>query len=122
MENGDDTMLTAAMLMRGEAIVGSVGLGHAPAARAQHGAITGGMNGTVFRTDEAVRERWERMVMARLDDGDSGQLSGMLLGVSALALCAMFGHLRVNIEYLKLEVMLVDWRALSGVDAGNEGC
>ena len=32
MENGDDATLTTAMLVGGEAIVSSVGLGHAPAA------------------------------------------------------------------------------------------
>ena len=30
MENGDDAMLTAAMFVGGEAVVGGVGLGHAP--------------------------------------------------------------------------------------------
>ena len=98
-----------------------MGLGHAPAACARHGAIARDVNGAVLRTDEAVRERWERMVAARLDDRDGGWLSGVLLGVSALVLCAMLGHLQVNIEYLKFEVVLIDWGALSGVDAGDEG-
>ena len=34
MEEGDDAMLTTAMFVGGEAVVGSVGLGHAPAAGA----------------------------------------------------------------------------------------
>ena len=93
MENGDDATLTAVMLVGGEAIVGGVGLGHAPAACTRHGTITGGVDGAVFGTDEAVRERWERIVAARLNDGDGGWLTGALLGVSALALCAMLGHL-----------------------------
>ena len=64
MENRDDAALTAAMFVGGEAIVSSVGLGHAPAACARHGAVARGMNGGVLGTDEAVRERWERMVAA----------------------------------------------------------
>ena len=32
MEDGDNATLTAAMFVGGEAVVGSVGLGHAPAA------------------------------------------------------------------------------------------
>ena len=79
------------------------------------------MNGAVFGADEAIRERWERIVAARLDDGDRGRLSGALLGVSTLALCTMLGHLRVNIEYLKFKVVLVNWGALGSVDAGDEG-
>ena len=72
MENGDNAALTAAMFVGGEAVVGSVGLGHAPAACAQHGAVVGGVNGAVLGADEAVRKRWERMVAVRLDDGDGG--------------------------------------------------
>ena len=37
------------------------------------------MDGAIFRADKAVRERWERMVAARLDDGDGGQLGGVML-------------------------------------------
>ena len=121
MENGDNAALTATMFMGGKAIVSGVGLGHAPVACAQHGAVARGVDGAVLRADEAVRERWERMVAARLDDGDGGRLSGALLGVSALALCTTLGHLRVNIEYLKFKVVLVGWGALGGVDAGDEG-
>ena len=66
------------------------------------------MDGAIFRADKAVGERWERMVMVRLNDGDGGRLGGTLLGVSSLMLCATSGHLRVNIEYLKFEVMLID--------------
>ena len=58
---------------------------------------------------------------ASLDDGDGGQLTGALLRVSALAFCATLGHLRVNIEYLKFELVLVDWGTLGGKDAGDEG-
>ena len=79
------------------------------------------MNGAVFGADEAVRERWERMVAARLDDGDGGRLSGALLGVSSLTLCATFGHLQVNIEYLKFEIVLIDWGALGSKNVGDEG-
>ena len=75
VENGDNAALTAAMFVGGEAVVSSMGLGHAPAACVRHGAIARGVNGAVLRTDEAVRERWERMVAARLDDGDGGRLS-----------------------------------------------
>ena len=121
MKDGDDATLTAAMLMGGETVVGSVGLGHAPAACARHGAVAGGVDGAILGADEAIGERWERMVAARLDDGDGGQLTGALLGVSALALGTTLGHLRVNIEYLKFEVVLVDWGALSSVDVGDEG-
>ena len=120
MKDGDDAALTAAIFMGGEAVVGGVGLGHVPAACARHGTVMGGMDGTVLGTDEAIGERWERIVAARLDDGDRGRLTGALLGVSALALCATFGHLRVNIEYLKFEFVLVDWRTLGGMDAGDE--
>ena len=109
MIDGDDAALTAAMFMGGEAIVGGVGLGHAPAACAQHGAVAGGVDGAILGADEAVREGWERILAARLDDGDGGQLGGVLLGVSLLALCTAFGHLQVNIGYLKLEVVLIDW-------------
>ena len=97
-----------------------MGLGHAPVVCVRHGAIARGVNGAILGTDEAIRERGERMVAARLDDRDGGRLSGALLGVSTLAFCAMLGHLQVNIEYLKFEVMLVDWGALSGIDAGDE--
>ena len=121
MKNGDDATLTAAMFVGGEAVVGGVGLGHAPAACARHGTVAGGVDGAVFGADEAVGERQERIMAARLDDGDGGWLAGALLGVSALALGTTFGHLRVNIECLKLEVMFFDWGALSGVDAGDEG-
>ena len=81
------------MFMGGEAVVSSMGLGHAPAACARHGAVAGGVNGAILGADEAVRKRWERMVAARLDDGDGGRLSGALLGVSTLALGATLGHL-----------------------------
>ena len=93
MENGDDATLTAAMFVGGEAVVGGVGLGHAPAACVRHGTVAGGMSGTILRADKAVGERRERMVVTSLDDGDGGRLSGTLLGVSALALCAALGHL-----------------------------
>ena len=93
MENGDNVALTAAMFVGGEAVISGVGLSHAPAACARHGAIARGVNGAVLRADEAVRERWERMVAVRLDDRDGGRLSGALLGVSALALCTTLGHL-----------------------------
>ena len=79
------------------------------------------MNGAILRTDEAVGERRERMVVARLDNGDWGQLGCALLGVSLLAFCATFGHLQVNIKYLKFELVLINWGSLSGVDAGDEG-
>ena len=79
------------------------------------------MDGAVFRADEAIRERWERIVAASLDDGDGGRLTGVLLGVSTLALCTTLGHLRVNIKYLKLEIVLVDWGTLGSMDAGDEG-
>ena len=121
MKDRDDAMLTTTMFVGGEAVVGGMGLGHAPAACARHGTVTGGMNGAILGADEAVRERWERMVVMRLDDGDGGWLSGALLGISALALCAMLGHLQVNIKYLKLEVVLVDWGTLGSIDAGDEG-
>ena len=121
MEDGDDAVLTAAMLMRGEAVVRGARLGHVPAACARHGAIARGVDGAVLGADEAIRERRERIMAASLDDGDGGRLTGALLRVSALALCTMFGHLRVNIEHLKLEVMFVDWGALSGVDARDKG-
>ena len=39
----------------------------------------------------------------------------------SLALCTTFGHLRVNIEYLKLEIVLIDWGALGSMDAGDKG-
>ena len=78
------------------------------------------MDGAVLGADEAVGERWERIVAVRLDDGDGGWLTGALLGVSALALGTMLGHLRINIEYLKFKVVLIDWGALSGIDAGDE--
>ena len=120
MEDGDDATLTTAVLVGGETVVGGVGLGHAPAACARHRTVAGGVDGAVLGTDEAIGERWERIVAARLDDGDGGWLTGALLGVSALALCATFGHLQVNIEYLKFELMLVDWGALGGMDAGDE--
>ena len=120
MKDGDDATLTAAMFVRGKAIVGGVGLGHAPAACTRHGTVAGGVNRAVLGTDEAIGERWERMVATRLDDGDGGQLTGALLGISALALCTAFGHLRVNIEHLKLEVMLVNWGTLGGIDARDE--
>ena len=61
------------------------------------------------------------MVAVRLDDGDRGRLHGTFLGVSTLMLGATLGHLQVNIEYLKFEVLLVDWGALGGVDMGDEG-
>ena len=93
VENGDNTVLTATMFVRGEAVVGGVGLGHAPVACTRHRTVAGGVNGAVLRTDEAVRKGWERMVAARLDDGDGGRLSGALLGVSVLALGATLGHL-----------------------------
>ena len=70
MEDGDDAALTAAMLMRGEAVVSSMGLGHAPSAGVQYGTIVGGVNGAIFGADKAVRERWERMVTVRLDNGE----------------------------------------------------
>ena len=106
MEDGDNAMLTTAMFVGGEAVVGSMGLGHTPAACMRHGAIARGVDRAVLGADEAVGERWERMVAARLDDGDGGRLAGALLGVPLLVLCAMFGHLRVNIEYLKFELVL----------------
>ena len=93
MEDGDDATLTAAMFMGGEAVVGGVGLGHAPAACVRHGTVVGGMDGAVLGADEAIGERWERMVAARLDDGDGGWLTGALLGVSMLALGTTLGHL-----------------------------
>ena len=93
MEDRDNAALTAAMFVRGEAVVGGVGLGHAPAACVRHGTVMGGMNGAILGTDEAVSERWERMVAARLDDGDGGWLTGALLGVSMLALGTTLGHL-----------------------------
>ena len=121
MENGDDATLTTAMFVGGEAVVGGMGLGHAPAACTQHRTVVGGMSGAILGADKTVGERWERMVAARLDDGDRGRLSGALLGISVLALCTTLGHLQVNIKYLKLEVMFVNWGTLSGVDAGDEG-
>ena len=121
MEDGDDATLTTAMFVGGEAVVGSVRLGHAPAACTRHGAIMRGVNGAILGADEAIGERWERMVAARLDDGDGGRLSGALLGVPALALCAMLGHLQVNIKYLKFEVVLVNWGPLGSKNAGDEG-
>ena len=120
MKNGDDATLTAAMLVGGETVVGGVGLGHAPAACARHGAVAGGVDGAVLGADEAIGERWERMVVARLDNGDGGWLTGALLGISALALGTTLGHLRVNVEYLKFEVVFFDWGALSGMDARDE--
>ena len=93
MEDRDDATLTAAMFVGGEAVVSGVGLGHAPAACARYGTVAGGMDGAILGADEAVRERWERMVAARPDDGDGGRLSGALLGISTLALCATLGHL-----------------------------
>ena len=95
MENRDDAALTAAMLVRGETVVSGMRLGHAPAACARHRAVAGGVDGAVLRADEAIRERWERIVTASLDDGDGGRLAGVLLGVSALAFGTMLGHLRV---------------------------
>ena len=62
MKDGDNAALTAAVLVGGETVVGSVGLGHAPAACAQHGAVAGGVDGAVLRADEAIGERWERIV------------------------------------------------------------
>ena len=120
MEDRDDAALTAAVLVGGKTVVGGVGLGHAPAACARHGAVAGGVNRAILGADEAIGERWERMVAARLDDGDGGRLTGALLGISVLALCTAFGHLRVNIECLKLEVVLVDWGTLGGIDARDE--
>ena len=93
MEDGDDAALTAAMLVRGEAVVSGVRLGHAPAACARHGAVTGGVDGAVLRADEAIGEGREGMVTAGLDNGDGGWLSGALLGVPTLALGATFGYL-----------------------------
>ena len=121
MENGDNATLTAAMFVGGEAVVGGVGLGHAPVACARHGAVARGVDRAVLGADKTIGERWERIVAASLDNGDRGRLTGVLLRVSALALCASFGHLRVNIEYLKLEVVLVNWRTLGGMDAGDKG-
>ena len=93
MEDGDDATLTAAMFVRGEAVVGSVGLGHAPSACVRHGTVAGGVDGAVLGADEAVGERWEGMVMAGLDNGDGGWLGGALLGVPTLALGATLGYL-----------------------------
>ena len=120
MEDGDDAALTAAVLVGGKTVVGGVGLGHAPAACARHGAVARGVDGAILGANEAVGERRERIMAVSLDDGDGGQLTGALLRVSALAFCATLGHLRVNIKYLKFELVLVDWGALSGVDAGDE--
>ena len=93
MKDGDDATLTAAMLMGGEAVVCGVGLGHAPAACARHRTVAGSVDGAVLRADEAIGERWKRIVAARLNDGDRGRLTGTLLGVSTLALGATLGHL-----------------------------
>ena len=93
MENGDNAALTAAMFVRGEAVVGGMGLGHAPVASVRHRTVTGGMNGAILRAEKAIGERWERMVVARLDDGDRGWLCGAFLGVSTFTLGAMLGHL-----------------------------
>ena len=79
------------------------------------------MDRAVFGANEAVGERRERMVAARLDDGDRGRLGSALLRISLLMFCAMLGHLQVNIKDLKLEVVLIDWGALSSVDAGDKG-
>ena len=78
------------------------------------------MDRAVLGADEAIGERQERMVVVRLGDVDGGRLTGAFLGVSTLALCTTFGYLRVNIEYLKLEIVLVDWGALGSMDAGDE--
>ena len=93
MINGDDAALTTAMLMRGEAVIGGVGLGHAPAACTRHGAVAGGVDGAVFRADEAIGEGWEGVVAAGLDNGDGGRLSGALLGVPALVFGATLSYL-----------------------------
>ena len=93
MENGDNATLTTAMFVGSEAIISAVRLGHTPAAGAQHRVITGGVNRAILRADEAIGERWERMVVARLDDRDGGWLGDALLGVPLLMFCAMFGHL-----------------------------
>ena len=108
MEDGDDAALTTAVLVRGKAVVGGMGLGHAPAACTRHRAVAGGVERAVLGADEAIGERWERIMAASLDEGDRGRLTGALLRVSALAFCATPGHLRVNIEYLKFELVLVD--------------
>ena len=93
VEDGDDATLTAAMFVGSEAVVGGVGLSHAPAACARHGAVTGSVDGTVFGADETVRERRERVVTAGLDNGDRSWLGGALLGVPTLALGATLGYL-----------------------------
>ena len=93
MKNGDDATLTAAMFVGGEAVVGGVGLGHAPAACVRHGAVAGGMDRAVLGADKAVRKRWEGVVAAGLDNGDGGRLSGALLGVPALVFGATLSYL-----------------------------